>query len=382
MSIQRNPPHNGIKQAGLLAAIFLLLVSAASAKPKECIPSFPFKGGWLGADFAYSIPLPDGRVVWIFGDTLTGRDRLAMGDTLRMVRNSIGVSTCDAGGHWKIDYVIRGNGTGRLRDFFESRDKAHWYWALDGFYSGGNLWVTLLCVRNKPVETSPALAFDLCGTDLAKVSNLGASPQDWKVEIFPLVPDGVKAYPSSTAVVEGDYAYIFAYVDPTTFYGEAPHPMLLTRIPLSGLAAPKENLQYLANDGSWKPGLNPSNARQVMTQGAFEMSVRYHRDLGKWVAVMIGHEFPSDKIRYRTAPALTGPWSDGQIVYRIPDMQPGSPGYDRDTFCYAAKEHPEFEAPGKLLFTYACNAFTVKKLIANPGIYFPKTVIVPMPKGD
>ena len=112
------------------------------------------------------------------------------------------------------------------------------------------------------------------------------------------------------------------------------------------------------------------------------MSVRYHADLGKWVAVMIGHGFPRGKIQYRTAPALTGPWSDGQTIYRIPDVQPGSPGYDRDTFCYAAKEHPEFETPGELLFTYVCNTFTVKKLTTNLGIYFPKSVIVPMPKGD
>jgi hypothetical protein len=91
------------------------------------------------------------------------------------------------------------------------------------------------------------------------------------VDILPLVPDGVKAYPSSTAVVSGDHAYIFAS------YEKAPNPMLLTRIPLKGLAAPKENLQYLANDGSWKPGLDPSNAKFVMTPGASEMSVRYHK---------------------------------------------------------------------------------------------------------
>jgi hypothetical protein len=233
-----------------------------------------------------------------------------------------------------------------------------------------------LCIRDKAVEGSAALAFETCGADLAKVSNLSASPQQWKVEISPLVPDGVKAYPSSTAVVSGDYAYIFAS------YEKAPNPMLLTRIPLKGLSAPKENLQYLAKDGSWKPGLDPSNARYVMTPGASEMSVRYHPDLKKWVAVMIGQPFPSDKIFFRTAPELAGPWSEGQVIHRIPEMQSSSPGYDRDTFCYAAKEHPEFELPGQLLFTYVCNTFAVKKLATTPSIYFPQSVVVPMPKGD
>ncbi len=31
------------------------------------------RGGWAGADGAHPIPLPDGRVVWLFGDTLAGQ---------------------------------------------------------------------------------------------------------------------------------------------------------------------------------------------------------------------------------------------------------------------------------------------------------------------
>ncbi len=295
------------------------------------------------------------------------------GNNPRMVRNSIGISTCDATRGWQVEYVIRRKAAGEPRDYFERRNKGEWYWALDGFFHQNTLWVTLLRVRDKAVQNSAALAFETCGTDLARVSDLDAPPQRWKVEIFPLVPDGVKAYPSAAAVVNGEYAYIFAN------YEVAPRPMLLTRIPLNGLSAPKENLQYLAKDGSWKPGFEPSNAQPVMTPGASEMSVRYHPELGKWVAVMIGPTFPSDEIRFRTAPELVGPWSEGQTIYRIPDMQKGAPHYDRDTFCYAAKEHPEFETPGNLLFTYVCNAFSVPKLATNPTIYFPKTVVVPMP---
>jgi hypothetical protein len=54
----------------------------------------------------------------------------------------------------------------------------------------------------------------------------------------------------------------------------------------------------------------------------------------------------SNKIVARTAPHLAGPWSEGNVIYRIPEMQKGNAGYDKDTFCYAAKEHPEFRRPG------------------------------------
>jgi hypothetical protein len=379
MSITQVFESAGARRARPLAIILFLVAASASAlatETKSCIPTFPFVQGWWGADAAYSIPFPDGRSVWIFGDTLYGKDRFVEGNNPRMVRNSIGISTCDAAGNWKLDYIIRKDEAGQPRDFFQARDKSYWYWALDGFLHRDNLWVTLVCIRDKPVETSAALAFETCGTDLAKVSNLSAPAPQWKVEILPLVPDGAKAYPSATAVVEGDYAYIFAV------YEKDPRPMLLVRIPLDSLKAPKENLQYLADDGTWKPGFDPAHAKPVMVPGSSEMSVRYHTDLKKWVAVMNEPRFPSHKVVVRTAPKLTGPWTEGKVIYQIPDMQPSAPAYDRDTFCYAAKEHPEFEKPGQLLFTYVCNTLAVPKIVTNTTIYFPKTVIVPMPTDE
>ncbi len=362
-----------------LLALVLVLWAApaflAAATPHGCIPSFPFKEGWWGADAAYSIPLPDGRDIWIFGDTLYGKKRQVTGDAPRMVRNSIGISTC-RDGKWNINYVIRKGAQGHPLDFFQASNRSYWYWALDGFYYQGDLWVTLLRVENTPKTNSAAFAFRTAGSDIARVSGLSASPQKWKVKIFRLVPDGVRAYPSAATVVKGDYAYIFAY------YEEKPNPMLLTRIPLKGLDAPKKNLQYLAENGTWKSGLDPAHAEHVMVPGAPEMSVRYHPALHKWVTVMTAPGFPSDEIWFRTSPKLTGPWTKGQKIYKVPDMQPGAPSYSHNTFCYAAKEHPEFETPGKLLFTYACNSLEVKSLVDNLNIYFPKTVVMPMPNGD
>ena len=338
----------------------------------ECAPGFPFNDSWWGADAAYSIPLPDARSVWIFGDTLYGDHRVVEGTEPRMVRNSIGVSTCDDHG-WKVDYVIRRDDHGQPKDFFEAQHKGTWYWALDGFFYNNDLWVTLLCVRNAPKTTSAAMGFATCGTDLTRVSGLEADPQRWSIKYFALVPNGVHAYPSATAVVDGDYAYIFALLESDS------RPMLLTRIPLDGLNAPAEHLQYLSKGGTWKPGLKPADAMHVMKRGNTEMTVRYHPLLKKWVAIMNDPKLFSGKIVARTAPKLAGPWSEGMVIYRIPEVQKGQPGYDQDTFCYAAKEHPEFRRPGSLLITYACNTMNVPKLMTDLDIYFPKVVRVPFP---
>jgi hypothetical protein len=344
----------------------------------RCTPSFPFQDGWLGADAAYSIPLSDGRSVWIFGDTLYGDKRVVVGNEPRMVRNSIGISRCDDKGQWSLRYVIRHGEDGKPRDFFQAqvlrpRAANTWYWALDGFVHEKDLWVTLLCVRNARVKRPGGFDFETCGTDLAKVSDLDADPQKWSIAYFPLVADGVAAYPSATAVVDGAYVYLFA------LHEKGARPSLVTRIPLKGLSAPVRNLQYLSKDGKWEPGFKPTSAMPVMQHGAPEMTVRYHPDLKKWVAVMRSPDLSSDAILLRTAPEITGPWSPEEIIYHIPEMQKNSAGYDKNVFCYAGKEHPEFERPGSLMITYVCNTMRVPDLVTNLKIYVPKVVEVPLP---
>ncbi|MGA8867261.1 MAG: hypothetical protein WB510_09840, partial [Candidatus Sulfotelmatobacter sp.] len=223
----------------LLSAVSVFAIGSDSA----CTPSFPLRPPWLGADAAYSIPLPDGRDVWIFGDTLYGDKRLVIGDDPRMVHNSVGMSTCE-NGVWKIDYTFHHDADGKLGNIFESQHKDTWYWALDGVEYNNELWVTLLCVRNAPHATSPtaALGFEICGADLAHVTDLKKNPQDWKVSYFPLVPDGVHANPSASTVIDGNNLYIF------TLDENGSRPEILTRIPLSGLDDPKKNLQYLGSD--------------------------------------------------------------------------------------------------------------------------------------
>jgi hypothetical protein len=356
----------------VLAVLLCVTRLISKAESASCTPKFPFRDGWWGADAAYSIPLPDGRSVWIFGDTLYGERRVVEGNEPRMVRNSIGISACSKG-DWRLQYVIRRSGDGKPEDFFHAQKANTWYWALDGFVHQKDLWVTLLCVRNARVKRPDGFDFETCGADLAKVSDLNADPQKWSISYFPLVPDGVAAYPSATAVVDGAYLYSFA------LYEQGKRPMLLTRIPLAGLDAPGRNLQYLTREGVWKPGLDPAGAMPVMQRGTSEMTVRYHPGLKKWLAVMRSPDVSSDAILLREADHLTGPWGRGEAIYHIPEMQKNSSGYDKNVFCYAGKEHPEFEERGSLLITYVCNTTRVPDLVKNLEIYVPRVVRLSLP---
>ena len=367
----------------LYCASFLFVLFSAGRMLAEnphfnCGPSFPFHQEWQGADAAYSIPLQDGRVVWIFGDTLYGDQRLVTGEEPRMVHNTIGISTCKDG-KWKIDYTIKKDAKGNPDSFFKpQQDNGTYYWALDGVEHNvehnDELWITLVCVRNVPNSNAFALGFEICGTDLARVTGLENDPQNWKVAYFPLVEGAMHANPSASALIEDGYLYIYA------LYEVGSRPQILTRISLQGLGDPKKNLQYLGSDDKWHDGIEPAKAKVIMKTGASEMSVRYHPELKKWIAVMVDPQIFSDKVILRSSPSLIGPWTDGEVIYRVPLLQKNDPKYDADTFCYAGKEHSEFEQPGELLFTYVCNTMKPKKLLTETNIYFPQVVRMPMPE--
>jgi len=60
-------------------------------------------------------------------------------------------------------------------------------------------------------------------------------------------------------------------------------------------------------------------------------------------------------------------------------MKPSNPIYDKDTFCYATKEHTEFE-DGNVVMTYACNSGVIAKVMNTLELYRPQVVVLDVPK--
>jgi hypothetical protein len=176
---------------------------------------------------------------------------------------TLGISTCDDHGAWHIQYLVKRDTAGHPQSYFSPKDAQHWYWAMDGFQVHGDLWVLLLCVEAATTQTTGTMNFRICGSDLAQISQIHRDSQNWQVSIQPLVSNGAGAYPSATAVIHDDFANLFAV------YETGKRPLIVARIPLSGLNEPKANLQCLALDGSWKGGFKPADAKEIMKQGEF-----------------------------------------------------------------------------------------------------------------
>ena len=375
------PVHRSCFCAALMAAVGFLAMAAPlrsqiasrTTGAADCRPSFPYKEGWLGGDAAYSISLAPGQSLWLFGDTLVGKPSARDRKAANFVRNSIALSTCDRAHGWQINYYWKNKNRSKPTAFFDANEKEYWYWPLDGFLYRGRLYLATSKLKNKPNEG--VFSFETVGVYLAVVSNPSAPPDQWQVQYLKL-SEGSALYPGSTIVLDGEFANLFT-VEETTKPEKRQH-MILNRLSLARLDRGDVSLEYFARDKSWKPGITGADAAVVIETGHSEMSVRYHAEAKQWVAVS-GGDFLSNQIMIRTAPALTGPWSEQRAVYEFPEMSKNNPRRDRDTFCYAVKEHIEFAEANRMLVTYACNSFKLEKLFANTDIYRPQTVLVQLP---
>ncbi len=103
---------------------------------------------------------------------------------------------------------------------------------------------------------------------------------------------------------------------------------------------------YLARDGRWEKQPTPERTRVVLDAAVSEMSVRYHPESGQWLSVYMGLEKNGDRLLYRTAPDLEGPWSEARTLVVHSRDRPGQPRYDGNNFCYAGKEHSSFARAG------------------------------------
>jgi hypothetical protein len=360
----------------LLATILLPLGAFASAAQSSVVlPDFSYTQGWLGADDAYSVPLGPHETLWLFGDTFVGDENTThRSDAKTMVRNSVGISTCVPNKTCSMRYYWLDATSPKPRSFFDSGIDNLWYWPLDAVVDGDTLYVALLAVVNKP-KSSPTdvFGFDIAGTKLAIVKNVHASPEKWHPAIRDLTGKGL--WTGISIVHDGNHLLWYTQVSS----GEGHGYMAVARTGDHKISTSPSAWQYLASDGQWKSGFPAADARHVIDQAISEMSVRLHPSIQKWIALSIGPEFPSPRVVYRTADSPIGPWSAPQTIYEFPEMKLSTPGFDKETFCYAAKEHTEF-TDTQIAMTYACNSMSIPKVKANMQIYRPQVVILDVPK--
>lgn len=384
--IKRVRMQLGVRFALCIAMFCLLGASARS----QVLPLFPYENGWLGADAAYSIPLGSGKSVWLFGDTFVGgRAARTRAQRTGMPRNSIGISQCD-NKNCTMQYYWNRMYQPHPRAFFDIAG-ADWFWPLDGFIVQGALHVVL---EEMHAVGTGAFGFGNSALILATIPNFHEPPARWKIN-YQKILSGDSAVPG-VSVVAGQSNFDPYPKDPngaawvyffTLRKMSKQSVIALTRLPVVSLSRPAQSdgtWQYLSASDRWlpwtSPGVLPADAKTVLNYGYTEFTVRYHPEQARWVAVAPSTTLTEGRAVYSLAPALGGPWSAPQTLLQYPETKKGNPDNTPNVFCYAAKEHPEFETAGSLIFTYACNSMVEEEIFKNMDLYHPVVVTRPMPK--
>jgi hypothetical protein len=322
----------------------------------HCLPSFPDKDGWYGGDGAYSIKLDKERTLWLFGDTFVAHEegRKNRVDMDVILGTTLAVSTCSANSEFKIQYYLKK----KNEKFVSSFSEDEWLWPQDPFIVNHVLYIPLIAVSATD-KKGELFNFKITGHKLASIKDYSAAdPYQWNldyIDLTPAIPREVAAF-ATTSVILNDYVYFYPFYayskDKVFVFGN-----ILARIPVSKLDNPVGAIEYFTKEGTWETKLNPERVKVVLDAGVSELSVRYHDADKKWVAVYLNTRNKGDRLLYQAADKPEGPWTAQKTLgAAIPEVNPDSTLYDKNSFCYAGKEHIEFARNKNLVVTYVCNS--------------------------
>jgi len=323
--------------------------------------------GWIGGDGAGSVLLSQGRILWLFGDSLYGRIVHERRLIQSMVNNSIAIQSGLNPQDAQLSFfpVVTIN---HSKAFVTPKHGKGWFWLSQGAIRNRR-GLFLFMPKFEGTSGSNGWNFEMTGMVLGKISNPDANPTHWmisqaSVPFFRSDSSG-KGLSFGVSVIQvGSWTYIYGL-----YYEKRSgrRCLLLAR-------SRSENLGNFSSweflcDGHWST--NFMKASPLCDHLGAECSVSWLPSISRYVLICTENGL-SDKIIMRCAPSPSGPWSDAKPVYRTPRSSPG-----RDTFCYAAKAHPELSLrDDELIISYVCNTTDPSLLVSDPGIYVPKFIRV------
>jgi hypothetical protein len=310
--------------------------------------------GWAGGDQASSVALPDGRILWLFGDTLR---RGARG--MEMVHNSM---------------VIADGGCLRpvlaATEIFPDAADGTWFWPQHAAVRGDRLHVFVSRVRR---AGGGPFGFTLDGTEIAEFGLAsGRDPVLLRRVRTPSTGHGEDRPQWGAAIaMHGATTYVYgtARVDRPLVFGKA---LYVARVATSALAD-RRAWRYWDGHG-WSPAPGAAAVIHPAVDGvSTSLSVDRLPD-GRWLAVTKKNEFLGTDVVALTGPGPAGPWTETTLAAAPSYTEPGR-------LAYTALAHPEVALAGnRLLVTVCRNDESLAAVYADPGRYKPRFLEVAVPR--
>lgn len=312
--------------------------------------------GFTGGDGTYSVLLPDGRSIWIFGDTFLGtvntdlsRERLSP----MYIRNCFVVQDGDSlttlhgmRGTLEASLVVPPD----ISEGLDYKEDSTWFWPGDALVENGQLKL-FLSAFSQP--DTGMWGFRWESTWLATFSL-----PDIKQIFLERIPYGeVQEVHYGHAILEDkDYTYV---------YGAHQAKAHVARYPAGNHLGKWEF--YTGVDWTCDPALTgPMDSMQASEQ----FSVMKIKETYVYISQMgsLGKDICS-----LTSDTPYGPWKNKALLYTTP-----LPADNKNLFTYNAVAHPQFIENGSLLVSYNMNSFELEDHFRNADIYRPRFVRVPL----
>jgi hypothetical protein len=319
--------------------------------------------GVTGADGEYSVLLPDGRTVWIFGDSFLGTvkpDRSREKRTPWFIRNCMAVQEGDSLrtlynviDGWESSLVIP-PGAPKGKQFSED---TLWYWPGDGFIENGKLKV-FMSQFNQAVkgdwgfrwQSANIATFSLPGIKLERIDHF-SYPGENEIHWGHAVCDG-----------DAKFTYIYGAEDKSK-------NLYVARAPKGNILAPWEfytGTKWVKESKLSKPMLAIQGSEQF---SVFKLKNKYV------LIVQEGGFMTGEIVSYYSDSPYTG-WKNRKVLChtQLPDDVVST----KNLFAYNSLAHPQFIENGELLISNCVNSFVVEDVFKDASKYRPVFLRVPV----
>ncbi|MBE0648356.1 MAG: hypothetical protein IH596_11285 [Bacteroidales bacterium] len=306
-------------------------------------------GGWIAGDATYSIALPDGRTLWLFGDSFIGTalpdSSIAPGAD--MIRNCGVIQTGDS------LHALYGGTFDNPTDFIPPpQPDSSWFWPENGLVENDTLKIFMseFITNNGP----PGWNFEFHNTYLVFLSFPDLSLLG--MEVLPYHAQNSVMY-GNQVMADGGFNYIYGRRDGPNNTANA-H---VARVPQGSIQAPWEF--YTGAGWSSDPATSAWITFQAVSQqyAVFRHEQKY---------VMLTQDiWLGTKIFTLTANTPVGPWGNKTEIYNTPLPFPTQ-------LTYNAWAHPQFDEENQLLVSYNSNG-DFWSIFSNVELYRPTFIRVP-----
>ncbi len=305
--------------------------------------------GWTGGDGTLSILLPDGRSVWLFGDTLLGT--IAANNT-RAADTPFIHNCLVAQDRQQLTTLYRSDG-GVPSAFFSPPIGPGWFWPGDGLVTANQL---LLFLHYFEPQGSDLWSWRWRGTMIATLS----LPDLQWIATDPAPGADHILYGVSILQTE-EFTYIYG-ADDQPF---PKHAHVAKALP----GRIKDPWRYFSSQG-WSA--DPRATSSILTGVSAQYSV-IQRQGFFFLFTMDGREpFSNLLVAYR-ALSPSGPWQGPVKLYQAPEAK-------GDIVAYNPFAHTQFSDQNKILISYNLNHISdATSLFRDASIYRPRFVRIRIP---